>query len=61
MEFRPLGNKCRSEQVVEQIMNMIESGELRPGDKLPSEPELARQLGISRTTLYNKLKDKNDH
>ena len=51
MEFRPLGNKCRSEQVVEQIMNMIEAGELRPGDKLPSEPELARQLGISRGIL----------
>ena len=26
-----------------------------------SMTELARQLGISRTTLYNKLKDKTDH
>ena len=51
MDFRPLDNKCRSEQVAERIMKMIESGQLREGDKLPSEPELARQLGISRGIL----------
>lgn len=54
-EFRPLENKRRSEQVAERIMNMIESGELRKGDKLPNEPEFAKQLGVSRGILREGL------
>ena len=54
-DFRPLENKCRSEQVAERIIKMIENGELHPGDKLPSEPEFARQLGISRGILREGL------
>lgn len=50
-DFLPMDNKCRSEQVAERIIKMIESGQLREGDKLPNEPELARQLGISRGIL----------
>jgi GntR family transcriptional regulator len=37
--------------VVEQIRNMIRDGELLTGAQLPSEPELARALNISRSTL----------
>lgn len=54
-DFLPLDNKCRSEQVAERIIRMIESGELREGDKLPNEPEFARQLGISRGILREGL------
>lgn len=53
--FHPLESKCRSEQVAEQIMQMIESGQLREGDKLPSEPDFAKQLGISRGVLREGL------
>lgn len=53
--FQPLESKCRSEQVAEQIMQMIENGQLREGDKLPSEPDFARQLGISRGVLREGL------
>jgi GntR family transcriptional regulator, transcriptional repressor for pyruvate dehydrogenase complex len=38
-------------QVVEHIRSMIESGELRPGDRLPPERELANKLKISRSSL----------
>lgn len=54
-EFQPLENKYRSEQVAERIIGMIASGELKPGDKLPSEPEFARQLHISRGILREGL------
>lgn len=54
-DFRPLENKCRSEQVAERIIKMIESGELCEGQKLPSEPEFAKQLGISRGILREGL------
>ena len=53
--FEPLETKSRSDQVAKRIMHMIESGELKRGDKLPSEPEFARQLGISRGILREGL------
>ena len=38
-------------QVVEHVRGMIESGQLRPGDRLPPERELSRKLKISRSSL----------
>jgi len=38
-------------QVVDHIRSLIESGELRSGDRLPPERELARKLKISRSSL----------
>ncbi|HNQ15672.1 MAG TPA: FadR/GntR family transcriptional regulator [Pyrinomonadaceae bacterium] len=40
-----------SEEVVLRLREMIHEGELRPGDRLPPERDLARQLGVSRPTL----------
>ncbi len=42
-------------QVAQQLSSKISRGELRPGDHLPPEPELARQLGVSRFTLRKAL------
>ena len=39
------------ENVIEQIMDLIKSNELKPGDKLPPERELAEKLSISRGSL----------
>ena len=39
------------EQITEQIQNRIIAGQLRPGDKLPPERELAEQFGVSRTAV----------
>jgi GntR family transcriptional repressor for pyruvate dehydrogenase complex len=39
------------ENVIEQIMNLIKNNELKPGDKLPPERELAERLSISRGSL----------
>ena len=38
-------------QVVEYVRGLIDRGELRPGDRLPPERELARSLKISRSSL----------
>ena len=40
-----------AEDVVARLREMIQQGELRPGDRLPPERDLAKQLGISRPTL----------
>ena len=38
-------------QVVEHVRNLIASGQLHSGDRLPPERELARELKISRSSL----------
>lgn len=40
-----------AEEVVAQLREMIHKGELRSGDRLPPERDLAKQLGVSRPTL----------
>ena len=44
------------QQIVASIRAAISSGELRPGDRLPPETDLARQLGVSRPTVREALK-----
>lgn len=38
-------------QVVDHVRQQVASGELKPGDRLPPERELARKLKISRSSL----------
>lgn len=44
-----------SQQVLEQIIYMIMNGQLKPGDKLPSEMLLMEQLDVSRPVLREAL------
>jgi DNA-binding FadR family transcriptional regulator len=38
-------------EAIEKVKEMILSGELRPGTKLPRENDLAQRLGVSRSSL----------
>ncbi|MBV6306955.1 FadR family transcriptional regulator [Candidimonas humi] len=40
-----------SEQVVTQLLGMVKAGNLKPGDHLPPERELAQSFGVSRPTI----------
>src|SRR5437588_10094062 len=40
-----------TEEVIFQLREMIHRGELRAGDRLPPERDLAKLLGVSRPTL----------
>ena len=44
-------NGTATEKVIFELQEMIHSGDLRPGDRLPPERDLARLLGVSRPTL----------
>ena len=50
----------KSESVVQKVINCLTdgmvSGELKPGDKLPTEPELAPTLGVARTSVREATK-----
>lgn len=49
IETRRHGNT--SEEVARRLRDMIHRGILRPGERLPPERDLAKQLGVSRPTL----------
>lgn len=40
-----------TDQAIVKIRELITSGELHPGDRLPPEPDLGRRLGLSRSSL----------
>lgn len=45
-----------TDQAIVKIKEMIISGELRPGDRLPPEQELSESLGLSRSSLREAIK-----
>ncbi|WP_432665577.1 FadR/GntR family transcriptional regulator [Wukongibacter baidiensis] len=55
MAFQKVQSERLSDKVVNQILSLIERGELKPGDKFPSETEFAKQLGVSRGILREAL------
>lgn len=54
--YSPIHSGRLYEQIVAQIEERILNGELRPGDKLPAERELAEQFGVSRTAIREAMK-----
>src|SRR5713226_6796814 len=47
----PQGHEATSEWVIEKLRDMIHRRELRAGDRLPPERDLAKLFGVSRPTL----------
>jgi GntR family transcriptional repressor for pyruvate dehydrogenase complex len=53
--FAPVQSQTAFEETLERLGTAIKLGLLQPGDRLPAERELCRQLGISRSTLRQAL------
>lgn len=51
ISFQPIRPRKISEEIAEQIKLLISQGELKPGERLPSERELAGMLGVSRPSV----------
>jgi GntR family transcriptional repressor for pyruvate dehydrogenase complex len=49
--FQPIKPKKISEEIVQQIKQLITTGDLKPGERIPSERELATMLGVSRPSV----------
>jgi DNA-binding FadR family transcriptional regulator len=45
-----------TDEAIDRIKQMIVAGELRPGDRLPREADLAARLGLSRNSLREAVK-----
>ena len=54
--FRKIDRTNTFNDVLKQIIEQIQTGELKPGDALPAERILAEELGISRPALREVLK-----
>ena len=54
--FKLVESKSLAEAVAEQLMKLIAKGQLKPGDRLPTEPELMAQFGVGRSTLREAIK-----
>ena len=55
MAIKKVVKSSVSQQVFDQLREQILSGSWKPGQKLPSENELAAQFGVSRVTVRNAL------
>src|SRR5271169_2878138 len=55
--LRPVRQGNAFEETVERLLTIIKLGMVAPGDKFPPERELAVQLGISRLTLREAIRE----
>src|SRR5258708_3449311 len=55
--LRPVREGNAFEETVERLLTVIKLGLIGPGDRFPPERELAAQLGISRLTLREAIRE----
>jgi GntR family transcriptional regulator, transcriptional repressor for pyruvate dehydrogenase complex len=56
MNITQVKQKTVTFQVIEQLKQLIVSGDLKPNDKMPNEYELAQMFGVGRSTIREVLK-----
>jgi GntR family transcriptional regulator, transcriptional repressor for pyruvate dehydrogenase complex len=52
---KPRGNTL-SDNIMDQLIELIAQGKLKPGDRLPAERELSEMFGVSRTSMREAIK-----
>lgn len=57
MPFQEISSPSLRKLFVQQLEGLILSGELRPGDRLPTERELADEMKISKTVVHEGLRE----
>ncbi len=54
--LRPASRRRLSEEILGQFRELLRQGRLGPGDRLPSERELARIFGVSRNSVREAMR-----
>lgn len=55
-QWEPLPRYRLCDAAVDRIRQMIDSGQLKPGDRLPPERDLAERLGVARSSIREALR-----
>ncbi len=53
--FKSIKRQRVSDEIVNQVKNLISQGTLKPGDRLPPERELIKEFGVSRPSIREAL------
>jgi GntR family transcriptional repressor for pyruvate dehydrogenase complex len=56
IQYRVVKTSRLYEQIVQQVEESILEGQLKPGDQLPAERDLAQRFGVSRTAVREAVK-----
>jgi GntR family transcriptional repressor for pyruvate dehydrogenase complex len=56
LDILPVNKVTVTEQIIKQIADLIVSGTLKPGQKLPNERDLAEQFGVTRSRIREALR-----
>lgn len=56
LDFSPVHTTRVFEEIASQVRAQLATGRLRPGDRLPSERDLAQQLGVGRNSVREALR-----
>jgi GntR family transcriptional repressor for pyruvate dehydrogenase complex len=55
-QFKPIQKKTISSEIVEQVLSLIRTNQLKPGDRLPSERGLSQELNVGRSSVREAMK-----
>lgn len=55
VDIKSLSRKSLSKQVIDEIINLLMTGQLKPGDRIPSEHELMEICDVSRPVIREAL------
>src|SRR3989339_351224 len=53
--FKPIATRKIYQYILEQFVHLVSTGVLKPGDKIPSERELAESFKVSRPSVREAL------
>jgi GntR family transcriptional repressor for pyruvate dehydrogenase complex len=56
LKIKPVVKTSISDEIVDQILSLISKGDLKPGQRLPSERELCKNFGAGRSSLREALR-----
>jgi GntR family transcriptional repressor for pyruvate dehydrogenase complex len=56
MRFQTIQRSSTPEIIINEIIKHLKSGELKPGDKLPTEREMSQMFGVGRSSIREAVK-----
>ncbi|MDJ0986611.1 MAG: FadR/GntR family transcriptional regulator [Desulfobacterales bacterium] len=56
MKFKTIQKSSTPEIIINEIVEHVKSGQLKPGDKLPTERDMSQMFGVGRSSIREAIK-----